>query len=265
MDVKEYIESGIVELYAMGNLSSTERMEFEQRLLLYPELRAELDRVQQALEQYAEAHSINPRPSTRRRLMDHVREQQRSESGEAQRDRSFYLTYKYLIAASLAALFISTFASWFFYSRWNDAEERYTAVLQEKQSLSLNLNTLQASFDKLYADHMIGRDPDVRILTLAMADSSAKPMARIYWNPRSHETWVEVLEPMPAENGMQYQLWAMEADTPVNAGMFDMPEEDGMFRVKDVAIATAWAVTVEPKGGSERPTMERKVMVTPGS
>ena len=33
MDVKEYIESGIVELYAMGNLSSTERMEFEQRLL----------------------------------------------------------------------------------------------------------------------------------------------------------------------------------------------------------------------------------------
>lgn len=264
MDVKEYIESGIVELYAMGNLSSTERMEFEQRLLLYPELRAELERVQESLEQYTEAHAINPRPSARRRLFEHIREQSRVESGEAQRDRSFFLTYKYLIAASLAALFISTFASWFFYSRWNDAEERYTALLQEKQSLSLNLNTVQSAYDKLYADHMIGHDPEVRILTLSMTDSTAKPMARVYWNPRSRETWVEVLEPMPADSGMQYQLWAMDGEVPVSAGMFGMPDDDGMVRVKDVAAATTWAVTVEPEGGSAEPTLTRKIMVSAG-
>jgi anti-sigma-K factor RskA len=265
MDVKEYIESGIVELYALGNLSSGERMEFEQRLLLYPELRQELQQVQECLEQYTEAHAVNPRPSVRRRLLDNIREQNRVESGEARRDRSYLLTYKYLIAASLAALFISTFASWFFYSRWNDAEECYTALLQEKQSLALKLNMVQTSYDKLYADRMVGRDPDVRIMTLLMADSTAKPMARVYWNPRSHETWVEVLSPLPADSGMQYQLWAMDNGGPVNAGVFDMPEEDGMIRVRDVPSANGWAVTLEPAGGSEQPTQDRKMMVAPGS
>lgn len=264
MDLKEYIDSGIVELYALGNLSSGERTEFEQRLLLYPALRAELEQAQASLEQYAEAHSVIPRLSARRRLLEHVREQVRVESGDAQRDRSFFLTYKYLIAASLAALLVSTFASWFFYSCWNDAEERYTALLQEKQSLSLNLNTVQSAYDKLYSDRMISGDPDVRIITLVMADSSAKPMARVHWNPGSHETWVEVLRPLPAITGMQYQLWAMNEDTPANAGLFDKPLEGGLLQFRDVVSANSWLVTLEPTSGSEQPTTDRKVLLSVG-
>ena len=87
---------------------------------------------------------------------------------------------------------------------------------------------------------------------------------RIYWNPRSHETWVEVLEPMPAENGMQYQLMGHGGRHACQCRHVRYAGGGRYVPGKDVAIATAWAVTVEP-GGKRTTHHGTKVMVTPNS
>ncbi len=72
MDVKEYkeyIESGVVELYAMNALSSEEKKEFERMVLLYPEILTELIRLEETMENYAQAHSVNPRPQLRGKVL----------------------------------------------------------------------------------------------------------------------------------------------------------------------------------------------------
>src|SRR5688572_7147350 len=120
MDVKEYISSGVLELYAMGTLSPSEMKEVEQMCEAHPEVSEELMRVQGALDSYSSAFARNPRPGVRAQLMEKIG----SASGKGKLldiRNPHELTYKYLIAACIASLIISTFASVFFYQKWSEA------------------------------------------------------------------------------------------------------------------------------------------------
>ena len=68
------------------------------------------------------------------------------------------------------------------------------------------------------------------------------------------QAYIDILDlPIPDE-GKQYQLWALVGGKPVDAGVFELVS--GIQRVKDIPEADAWAVTLEPKGGSISPTLE---------
>lgn len=60
MKLKSYIESGILELYALDQLDPDEREEVERMLTVFPEIRAEYDKIQDALEMYAASRAIEP-------------------------------------------------------------------------------------------------------------------------------------------------------------------------------------------------------------
>ncbi len=268
MDIKDYIASGVVEMYAMGTLSPEEKKEFEQKMLVYPEVAAELRSVQETLENFAESHSRNPRPELRGEVLEKV-----IGKGSAGKDKgniipldpTHRLTYKYLIAASLAALLISTFASWFFYNNWNDAEDRYVAVLKEKNQMAENYNQVKNSFEHTYSDLLVMRDGDAKVMMLMPIDSTKRYQMRVYWNQYTSETYIDVLAlPDPGE-GKQYQLWAIAGGIPTDAGVFSIPEDQSMMRVKNINVAEQWAVTIEPKGGSVSPTMDQMILISKNS
>ena len=48
MNVKDYIESGSLELYASGALNEEERKEAEAMIAQYPEVKAELEAIEKA-------------------------------------------------------------------------------------------------------------------------------------------------------------------------------------------------------------------------
>ncbi|MCC7233294.1 MAG: anti-sigma factor [Bacteroidia bacterium] len=263
MDLKEYISSGVVELYAMGGLQPSEKREFEQRLLLYPELAEELEKVREGLEVFTGAYSKNPRPALREMILgkSNTAGGKGDDPGKLlQVERSHTLTYKYLIAASLAALVISTFASWFFYSRWDEAEDRYVTLFNEKNQLAQNYNLVKNSFDKTYADMMLMRDENVIITQLNSTDTTHHYQARVYWNRNTGETYIDILDLPEPDQGLQYQLWAVTDGTMTDAGVFTPVPEMGMQRVKNVQQPSAWAVTLEPTGGSQVPTMEHLML-----
>ncbi|MBK7849892.1 MAG: anti-sigma factor [Bacteroidetes bacterium] len=264
MDIKEYIASGVVELYAMGSLSPEEKKEFEQKMLVYPEVAAELKNVQETLEVYSQNSIRNPRPALRSSILSKVYNQA-SESPEKSKlkslDPSHRLTYKYLIAASLAALLISTFASWFFYKSWNDAEDRYVSVMKEKNQIALNYNVIKNTFDHTYSDLMMMRDENAKVSMLMPIDSTKHFQARVYWNKYTQETYIDILALPAPDSGKQYQLWAMAGGLPIDAGVVGMQmEDDGMQRMKNIPIAEQWAITLEPSGGNISPTMDQLVL-----
>ena len=53
MDLKKYIESGIVQDYCLGILSTREIEQVEQQAAIYPEIQQEIESYQQVLEKYA--------------------------------------------------------------------------------------------------------------------------------------------------------------------------------------------------------------------
>ena len=61
----------------------------------------------------------------------------------------------------------------------------------------------------------------------------------------------------PAPEGKTYQIWVIKGDTPKPSGLFE-PRGDSIAAVLENPVegADAVAVTVEPEGGSRKPTTD---------
>ena len=68
MNIQAYIESGILEEYVLGSVSSQEKQEVECMSHIYPEIKEELMRTESALEQYALKHQTPPPASLKETL-----------------------------------------------------------------------------------------------------------------------------------------------------------------------------------------------------
>ena len=72
MNLKFYIESGILEQYALGLLSEKESANVKHLLSLYVELREELERIQDAMENYAALKAVQPRAHVKNLVIDSI-------------------------------------------------------------------------------------------------------------------------------------------------------------------------------------------------
>jgi len=266
-DITGYIESGILELYASGALSLAESAEVEAMAAQHPEVASELILITEALAGYASAYERHPRPALRRLVMDNVQKdavpkENPREGNTKKAPSSSAMAYKYLLAAAMASLVISTFASYFFYNRWSETEDKNLSLLTEKNVLSQNYTAVKSVFDKTYGDLIVMRDINTKVFTLLGSDSTKNFAVRVYWNNLSHETFLDVQSLPVPETGRQYQLWAMFEGKPVDAGVFDANEDSGLNHMKSVFEAQSWSVTLEPAGGSATPTLSAVVLVS---
>ena len=67
-DLKTYLESGILELYVLGDLSSEEIREVENTIAQHPEVKAEVDVIENALQAYAVSNAIQPSDAVRKKI-----------------------------------------------------------------------------------------------------------------------------------------------------------------------------------------------------
>jgi hypothetical protein len=74
VNIELYIQSGIVESYALGLATVFEREEFEQLMPHYPELKTALSDFEYQLELFAIEHEIPPPAGTRERIEARIRE-----------------------------------------------------------------------------------------------------------------------------------------------------------------------------------------------
>jgi hypothetical protein len=69
-DTKAYIESGILELYALGDGSPEERAEVERMVTAHPAVKEELRLIENAVEKYALANAIAPTESHQKKVFN---------------------------------------------------------------------------------------------------------------------------------------------------------------------------------------------------
>jgi hypothetical protein len=69
MKAKEYIANGLVTDYCLGIMTDSEKAAFEQELNTSPELRAELNAIQEGLNKYLSAYSLTPPQGTKDKVL----------------------------------------------------------------------------------------------------------------------------------------------------------------------------------------------------
>jgi len=82
-DVKQFIESGILEMYVLGQTTAEENSEVERMAVMYNEVHREIDDISITLEKYARAHAVTPDPTIHPFLMAMIDYTERIKKGEA--------------------------------------------------------------------------------------------------------------------------------------------------------------------------------------
>ena len=77
MDIKAYIESGILELYALDQLDVQEKTEVEVLLNSYPQLQEELVQIQDALTHWAIENAVMPTSYLANSILDQISNQEK--------------------------------------------------------------------------------------------------------------------------------------------------------------------------------------------
>jgi len=70
MDIKEYIESGVLEEYCLGLLSEEDRSFLIQMAMLYPEVKDALIETELAMEKLASENALEPNHGIKQRILD---------------------------------------------------------------------------------------------------------------------------------------------------------------------------------------------------
>ena len=84
----------------------------------------------------------------------------------------------------------------------------------------------------------------------------------VYWNKKDKSVLINyVAMDLPKTDAEhEYQLWAMVNGKPVSLGVFGKPDStsnEALLKMPAIQEAQAFAVTLEPMGGSVNPTMEK--------
>ncbi|GAB2809343.1 cupin domain-containing protein [Ferruginibacter profundus] len=81
--IKEFIESGVLELYVLGNASTAEAKEIERMAVMHPEIAAEIESIEKALLDYAVSDAIVPEVTVKPFLLAAIDYSERIKNGEA--------------------------------------------------------------------------------------------------------------------------------------------------------------------------------------
>jgi anti-sigma-K factor RskA len=255
LNIKDYISSGILEAYVLGELPEKERAELERNLIDHPELQKELAAIEEANEKLFMAASIQPKAEVKLKLFEKIDADKEaktisiSESGTL----SFW---KFAVAASVTVSVIASILAFNYWSKWKDVSGQLVALVRQNQKMAGDYNQVNQRLDQLEKDIHMMDNPAFKRVVMKGTPNAPQAMASIYWNESSKEVYLKIqnMKELAAES--QYQLWAIIDGKPVDAGMFD-GNMTGMVKMKEIGKgATMFAVTIEPRGGKSSPTLE---------
>lgn len=237
--------------YVLGALPEEERRSFEDYLAAHPERQAEVDDLGAVAGLLAfSPHEQEPSSELRSRLMEVVEAE--AEPRRVRRRTAFARIGDYLgvrsLALGAAALLVIGLLSWnvLLQGQVQDLQGQIADVQDQRQDLQAQIEDAQ--------DRRQLQQSQTIELEGSWADQGANAeVASIHKNKI-----ILVAKNMPSvPEGRTCQIWVIDDDVPKPSGLF---QPDGNMTAapvtNSISKADVIAVTVEPVGGSEKPTSD---------
>jgi len=256
VNVEKYISSGILEAYLLGELSHQERAEVEQAAEGSSEIREELALIEQTMESLVFAMAKAPRPHVKDQLLGRLEEEAPVVS--IRRNNSFNLL-RYAAAASVFISLVSVTLAYTYWKKWQNAESQLAEMITQNAQFAENYNTVNLRLNTLQNSLAVMNNSEFERVEMNGTDNDPQALATVYWNEASKEVFLSIQNLKNLSKDQQYQLWAIIDGKPVDAGVFEYDPSNNPYLVQMKPIgsgAAAFAVTIEPRGGSENPSLE---------
>lgn len=258
MDIKEYISSGILELYVYGALTETESHEVSQVLKEHPEVRKEVEEIEVALQKLAAATAPSYNAEAILNSIKNKLGNKGDRSVIALEPKKETNWVSYIGWAATIALLIGLF---FVFEDKNDLREQLNSERAKNARMEQQIADAREDAEKTEELLAVLRDKNVSKIPLQGQNVAPGAYAAVYWNKEENTAYIDAEELPEPPRGKVYQVWSLKLDplTPTSIGLLDefSMDQNKIFALQNANESQAFGITLEPEGGSESPTMDQ--------
>lgn len=277
MDISCIISSGDLELYVLGMLSQEDNEKVAQLAALFPEIKREIDDIQQSLIDISNDADVTdvPSPSVRSNLFARLRELHNEEPAlkanevytnteeegyetkvlSMGKQRSGSSFSNFMLAASVIAIIICAVVI----ARLSNTNNQYQQVARNLQSQLNQTKKKEALQEQEFASSLqLYQSPEFQKINLTHVPGKPDALVQLFWNKEKHTVYAADVSLPQAPAGKQYQLWAIVDGKPISAGMITTKKVPQ--KMLNFGKADAFAITLEKEGGNPTPQGEMYVL-----
>jgi len=277
---KDLIQSGILELYALGLCSEQEASRVEEALRSDSQVRKEYEEVCEALDHLAVEQSVEPPSFLKGKIMEQI---DTLENAATKEDNMHAETaakpsktknnaedsvqkigsnkWQWLAAASIVLFMASVGLNYSFYQRMNLAEEEAALLRNNNMLLSDENGIIKTNYEVMQQQYAFLSDKNLKAASLVGTEAYPELEALIFWDDARGDLYLVTNELPALGEDEQYQLWALDNGVPKDAGLVPSDFKDGgAYKLSNISSAQAFAITIEKKGGAKSPTLEKMVV-----
>jgi anti-sigma-K factor RskA len=254
MNLQSFLQSGLLESYALGHCSPSEQEEVTSMLSQHEEARAELKNIETALEQFAQTQAVAPPDWMKGRIEDLIKPTMSpppslpAPEGFATPNTpsSGFNILSMLLGAS--AIVLGTL----FFNSSSKANALETDLEKAKIQLQ-DCDTQKNSAQKLQQQIAHLSDPNTQKTAIKWLETGVNPdaTASVYFNAKTQQAYVSQVGIPNLQANQDYQLWVIVEGNPNPLPLNLLKTDDVLANVNGFSgKAQAFAVSIEPKGGS---------------
>lgn len=255
MDTKNYIESGILELYVAGALSEKENVEVSDMVKQTPEIKKEVEEIERAITILS--GSLAPKTTIGfYKISDKISSTTKVIELKPESKNYNWFTYSGWAASVLLAV-----GMFWMFNEYKSAETNVQLMAMQNAELEQKISEANQSTEKAKELVAIFRDIDVETIKLGGQQVSPDSYAKVYWNKKNGVAFIDALGLPEPPSGKVYQVWSLTLDplTPTSMGLLEnfADDDNKVFALANLNESQAFGITLEPEGGSESPTMDQ--------
>lgn len=252
----------LLPFYALGALNEEERGFVDAYLNEHPEARQQVEEMGSAVSALPYGVlPVEPSPHSKEALMSRVAADQRAApSTRSQPSRPRWMRFEDLFrafslgAATVAILWAIVLSA------------QISRLRNEVSALSEALVAQSNQIEQINAQLPQATPPTVITVSLKGTDVQPQAQGQLIADPSSQSAVLVIVGLTPPEAGKTYQVWLIQGDAPVSAGLLkvDTNGQGVLVVTSEAAIGSfdALGISVEPEEGSLQPTGDIVVLST---
>ena len=257
MDIREYISSGILELYVAGALAPEENLEVYRISRQYPEIEAEIWEIEAAiLRLNKSASSKISKNKDFRDIQERIGQRKETKVVSFPERKSNWRTY-----VGWAASFIFAFGVYWLYSENLKLKSELNFTYEENKVLEEQILVAREENIKSQELFITLRDKEIAVISMEGQTVSPDSYVKAYWNKTKKRVFIDAQGLPDPPDGMVYQVWSLKLIplTPTSLGILEdfINNDNKIFALLNPNDSEAFGITLEPAGGSESPTLNQ--------
>ncbi len=258
--IDDILDSDLLERYVLGDVSIEERMKVDMLRVEHAQVRQRLREFEITMERTAMDNAVQLPYGLKDKLMQSIHEKASGQESKVQAENA---TKK----KSDNATPVRSRKSWYYAAAaaiigagamYGLQQSRLNTAQQTINTQQAELAAVKADCDAMALQYAMIAHRETRPVVLANSSTSQKEEVIIYWNEATGQSLLRVLALPKLAETETYQLWADVDGEMLSLGIFDASvAEAGYVSMGYLDNAESLNITIEPKGGSDNPNVER--------